>query len=523
MCSRKGRIGASPDVMNNLFLRNENENLNELISFLNSFTDGIKGKRILEIGFGLGDKIPILVAEGIYRYHGIEQNEEAIPIENEETIGSKVVLECLNVLELSEELKYDVILMDKMIEYIPVFRMESVWKKIKKVLKPGGCIVLRTPLYKNVNSYDKHDHYSQINKKLCHKQSFSSILRTCLEQDFIVAKHQSNCFGIVKKADLQIFPDEQAKSFLFFHEEILKDNCLEMKDSYAEDELRRLMPGGGRMLIGCVTENFPPYREQALRLVKSIRWFGGSTAGVNIFVCVVQKADPEFVQELEEWGVFVRVVEPFNTPHKPSNKLRLFELEETQYYDTVMLLDCDTIMVQDPFPYIDGYYFQAEFASATSVRHNTFKEIFAHYKLELPSRKYRTSIYYQPTIWYCNAGVLIFPQHIPRLFFPIWKQYTIDLGQKKYLLGNSYFYCEQASLTLAYIKTGVPFKKLAINMNFPLYKFLINKLKKCDPVIIHYHKRVTKKGLLKNVSPSPFAKRRIRKFNEMLLEDLQSK
>lgn len=271
--------------------------------------------------------------------------------------------------------------------------------------------------------------------------------------------------------------------------------------------------GIGRLLIGCVTENNTRYRSQALRLVQSIRWFGGSLNTADVIVCVVEQADPQFVAKVEEWGASVRIVKRFSKRHPHSNKLRFFEIPEIDDYDVVMLLDCDTIIVQDPTKYIDGKHLQAEMAMGESVPHHVFLKVFQHYDMKMPNRIFETAVNKRPIIWYCNAGVLIFPRKIVQSFYPIWKDYTLDITKKKGLLGEHYLFCEQVSLSLAYAKHPVPFKKLPLSMNFPLTNKSYSNVVQCDPVIIHYHRKVNKFGFIKNMTKSPSAQDRIAAFN----------
>jgi hypothetical protein len=424
------------------------------------------------------------------------------------------ILNCCQVEDLNNKKQYKIILLSYVLEYIPVFEMEEVWEKINKALCPGGLIIIKTLLYKNPNELDQDELDS--NSIRCNKQTGGTLLRECLKHDMLMAESEEECFTFMRKEDLFLYNEEQKERFCTHHKKWLTKYGLEAKEIYEEEEYRNLVPRAGRIMIGCVAENNQKYQTQALRLVQSIRWFGGKMAGANIFVCMVDEADPEFVEELVKWGVFVRIVKRFSISHPPSNKLRLFELPEVSSYDTIMLLDCDTTIVQDPSPFIDGDHFQAEMAAGATVPYNVFKNIFAHYRLPLPKQNYLTAITKQKTIWYCNAGVLIFPRALIQSFFPVWKGYTIDLSQKKYLMGKYYFFCEQASLTIAFAAHALPFRKLPLQMNYHLSLNISNEMKRCDPVIIHYHKMNDQIGFINHISKNPYTNKRINLFNERL-------
>ena len=373
-------------------------------------------------------------------------------------------------------------------------------------------IIIGTPLYNNPNEADDTDNIHETMGMHCNKQTKGTILRSCLEHDFILAKIENNHIGLIAKKDLSSFPEIQQKSFLSTHNAELSKLNFHIQTNFSQDDLRQLVPNAGRTVIGCVTENDSKFQARTLRLVQSIRWFGGSMAGTNIIVCIVDKGDSSFIDELKKWGVFVRIVKRFSTAHPPSNKLRFFELSEINSYDTVMFLDCDTVIVQDPTPYIDGQHFQAKIANGCSVPHERFKKLFKYYGIPLPKREYKTAKKQQRTIFYCNTGVLIFPQPILHSFYPVWKKYTEDLSNKLHLLEKSHYFCEQASLSLAFEKNPIPYKQLTNQMNFP------GTDRTYDPVIIHYRNLVTDDGYLirRENNPNVFLEKRIQMFNDRL-------
>ncbi|MDM5225446.1 hypothetical protein QUF73_04420 [Cytobacillus sp. NJ13] len=490
---------------------------NILYNFIKFFVPKLKNKKTLEIGYTKADQNELSI-HGMKKYSGLNYSEVAEEICCEGLKGLLINYEWCEPENLSEGKTYDVIALNQMIEYIPVFEMEKIWGVIKNLLCQGGYIVLKTILFNNPNTLEECESPDQILDERCHKQTIDTILRTCLQQGFILASYKNNCFGMVLKSDLHLFEKEKQEMYLSCHTKILSEHGLEMKENYEDEEIEKVVLGAGRLLIGCVTENIEKYRDQTLRLVQSVRWFGGHMAGANIFVCIVDRADPEFVDKLKKLGVFVRIVKRFSEDHPQSNKLRLFELDEIGFYDTVMLMDCDTIVVQDPYPFIDGVNFQAEFAAGPTVPHYVFKSLFSHFGLKLLPLHYRTAVTNTPTMLYCNAGVLIFPKKILQVFYPIWKQYTHNLIEKKYLLGRYFNFCEQASLTLAYAAHPIPFSKLPMEMNFHLLESNLSKVKNCDPIIIHYHNNVDEKGLIIDKTSSSFARNRVQYFNRRLIE-----
>ncbi|MFC7394406.1 methyltransferase domain-containing protein [Scopulibacillus cellulosilyticus] len=465
----------------------------DTFKFIESLIGHLKDKRVLEIGFGRGELIPFFLREKIDYYHGIDFSSDALKIAKKHYSDPKVKLEMKEAKDLSEKNIYDVIILNHVIEHIPVFEMEDIWKKLKNVLHPDGVIILSTPLYDNPNESDQLDEIHATMGMRCNKQTIDTILKMSDRHDLYCVKWEQNFFGFVKKRQHPLY-SSHVRNQLSQHQKSCK---------------------AGRLLIGCVAENSAKYREQALRLVQSIRWFGGSMAGANIVVCMVEDADPSFVDELGEWGVFVRVVKRFSKEHAPSNKFRFFELSETAYYDTVILMDCDTIVVQDPLKYIDGKKFQAAMAGKATVSHDTFEKLFSHFNLPFPAKNFKASFKGKPMIWYCNAGVLIFPQKILPPFLSTWKKYVHDLIENKHLL-DKFFFCEQAALTLAYFTEDIPFDELPKEMNYHLNPKILYKGTKAKPIIIHYHKYINKQGYLMENTRDAHLLKMIKKFNKRL-------
>ncbi|WP_264739376.1 methyltransferase domain-containing protein [Cytobacillus firmus] len=458
----------------------------ETLDFTHSLVCNLRDKDILAINFSENFST-LLLSSGV-------KSCQAGSFENLELKDSDILIGQF----------WDVIIINNVIDIIP--KLEDAFENIKKLLRPQGYIILNTPIASNT----KETFYSALSFNTTfmdfNKKTAGTLLSLFFKQDFICAKEKKGFFGFVRRSDIKHYAPPKKKVYI--------DKYLSSLSS--PNNHQEPVKETGKLMIGCVTENNSKYQRQTLNLVQSIRWFGGDISRADIYVCIVEKADDDFLKELKKFGVFVRIVKRFNQNHPQSNKLRFFELPEIDFYDTIMFLDCDTIIVQDPLRYIDGKSFQAEIAAGATVPHEVFKDLFNYYDLKIPDRSYTTTLSRASTIWYCNAGVLIFPKEILKSFFPVWRNYTEDLIKNKHLLNNYFQFCEQASLTLSFVKNPVPFKKLPMKMNFPLVGRTSMAIQQCDPVIIHYHHRSDESGLIHNVTKSPYAKLRIQEFNNLL-------
>lgn len=243
-----------------------------------------------------------------------------------------------------------------------------------------------------------------------------------------------------------------------------------------------------KLVIGCVAENTPKYLAQALRLIQSVRWFGGRVANSKFIVCIVGEVDSLYRQEFEKYHADVRIVERFSDKHPQSNKLRFLQQPDLVHYQHVLLLDCDTIIVQDPSYELNMEGFSAKIADAPTVPLRIFESLFSYFKLPLPKENFKCTLTGTPTIPYFNAGVLLFSQSAMFELVPSWIKYNEDLIENMHLLENANNFCEQASLSLAIIATNTAITTFGNEMNFPIhFENYIDELNEVDPIIIHYH------------------------------------
>jgi hypothetical protein len=272
------------------------------------------------------------------------------------------------------------------------------------------------------------------------------------------------------------------------------------------------------MVVGCVADNEPKYLEQALRLLQSWRWFGGTLASAHFHICVIEELGASYRELYERYGATVRVVPRFSLSHPPSNKLRFLEWMEEKDYDRVLLLDCDTIVVREPAELLADEDLVAKIADAPTVTPDIFRKLFDEFGLPLPPADQRCTVMEEPIIPYFNAGVLSFSRRAMKSLVCEWIRMNRILVERMDLLGECGNFCEQASLALAVAAGGTKFKALGNEMNFPAHfrdQPPDSAFAHIDPVIIHYHWLADSSGYL-SASPYPHVDRRICQFNERL-------
>ena len=281
-----------------------------------------------------------------------------------------------------------------------------------------------------------------------------------------------------------------------------------------------MLPGARRAshdgwLVGCVTENSPKYLAQTLRLVRSIRWFGGSLAEARVMVCAVDGIDADARRLLERDAAEVRVVPRLDPRNPPTNRFRFFEQAwEDPSVEHLLALDCDTLVVRDPLPLLRRDVFQAKIAPIASVPHDAMERVFGYCGVDLPARDYVTAIRSTPTIAYCNVGVLAMPASLSRSLIPLWADFNLRLLERLDLLGTSAHHCHQAALSLALAAGSIPFVAAPeeLNLQLNMTAFDAPHWFRVDPAILHYHDRVEPDGSL-STTPYPLAQVHIEAFN----------
>jgi glycosyltransferase involved in cell wall biosynthesis len=272
----------------------------------------------------------------------------------------------------------------------------------------------------------------------------------------------------------------------------------------------------GDLLIGCVTEDAPRYLAQTLRLVRSIRWFGGRAAAARVLVCAVERIGPEARAALEALGAEVRIVPRFDARSPYANKLQFFPEAATTGASRYLLLDCDTLLVGDPLPLLPGGVLSAAIVDVPSVTHEVFVRLFAHFGLPLPPRRHVTTVLQEPTIAYFNSGVISVPAPLARDLAAAWRDYNRRLLDDRALLAPCEHHANQAALTLAVAALGIPYRVAPAALNLPIHMPHVARTPAflaTEPVILHYHRGVDADGFLLRTG-YPRVDARIDPFNE---------
>jgi hypothetical protein len=275
------------------------------------------------------------------------------------------------------------------------------------------------------------------------------------------------------------------------------------------------------LVLGCVADNKPRYLNQALKLLKSVRWFGGDSAHCDFILCVVDSVESAYLSECLSLGAEVRVVRRYSAEYPVSNKLRFLQQPDLARFERILLLDCDTLVVQDPLPALESRFLHARLAGLQTVPYAILENIFRTFGVSVPLREYQAILSGEPIIPYFNTGVIGLHDALMWNLVPAWIEFVDGLLYRTELLSGFEWFLEQVALSLAVAATSCKFEILGAEMNFPLHLAVdANESKRAlfcgiDPRIIHYHSLVRASGDIM-VSGYPLADDRIRQFNRKL-------
>lgn len=272
------------------------------------------------------------------------------------------------------------------------------------------------------------------------------------------------------------------------------------------------------VVVGMLTENTSRMLAQAIRLLRSIRWFGGELAQARIVVCGVGPLELRARETIEALGAEVRTVSRFHPANPTGNRHQLIAELLDAPEELLFLLDCDTIVVRDPLPYLSFDAFQAKIAPTPTVSDEVFDRLFAHFGLAKPPRSHMAPFSGVATIPYFNAGVFAVPKTLLRTLAPAWRKYNVALADDPNLAAPCQRNLHQAALSLALAETGVPSVELPAAMNFQINAPQLKPppgFAETDPAIIHYHHLATEDGFLLPC-PYPAAQARIELFHDRM-------
>lgn len=182
-----------------------------------------------------------------------------------------------------------------------------------------------------------------------------------------------------------------------------------------------------KLAVGCVADTPKQYRAQALRLLRSWRWFAGRFANADFHLCLIGDVDDMHGALYGELGARVHAVDGFADRHPTSNKLRFFEIDEIMQADRILLLDCDTVVVREPSELFEGEGLTAKIVDVATVSLEVFARVFAHFGIRMPPAIHHCTVTGEAMIPYFNSGVISFSRQAALRVAPEWRRLNGEL------------------------------------------------------------------------------------------------
>jgi hypothetical protein len=255
--------------------------------------------------------------------------------------------------------------------------------------------------------------------------------------------------------------------------------------------------------ISCLSESSPEWLSRVQNLVLSIRRFGGDFGNVPIVAYFVDGVPAPFERYLRELDVAVRVVRPIPGMARPTNKLRMFEIDEGARFDFLVTLDCDVIVVDDFADRIPAAAIGIKPADYPTFADRDWRELYEKAGLPLPAASLAATSTGEPMPPYFNSGVVTAPRELCAQLGDRWRQGHRDLtawlgGDPHLIPRHLHYFGDQLALALAIAAGELPYSALPVGMNFPTHAPVHPPAPAGERrlSILHYHGEVDERGYL---------------------------
>ena len=278
------------------------------------------------------------------------------------------------------------------------------------------------------------------------------------------------------------------------------------------------------ILVSCVGENAPTWHHKMENLVLSVRLLGGSISGARFIVNVVEEVDPDFERRMARWDAEVRVVSRVDPRLPVANKLHALDLAATESFDTMLMLDCDVVVVGDVGPELPTDRLRGLPAGRSHITPEAWSRLYAGLDVPEPPQSWTLSVSGERSHPYINSGVLFLPHQVCTPLRASWYEHMQWLlGPAGIELLGRPVHRDQIPLALTLATLGLDVDPLPINLNLsttaalpvpPAYKH-----QQGPPFILHYHRSIGADGFLTR-SPRRMANPWLEQFNQARAEAL---
>jgi hypothetical protein len=279
-----------------------------------------------------------------------------------------------------------------------------------------------------------------------------------------------------------------------------------------------------QVILSCVGENTPAWHHKMENLVLSMRRFGGTLSDCRVVVNVVEQVDAAFEHRMARWDAEVRVVSRVDHRLPVANKLHVLDLAATESFDTVLMLDCDVVVMGDVAPEIRAGRLRGLPAGRSHITADAWSRLYAGLGIAEPAQDWVLSVSGERSHPYVNSGVLFVPHEICASLRETWFAHMQWLlGPEGVELLGRPVHRDQIPLALSLATLGLEVDPLPRNLNLsttaaqpvpPEYR-----AQDGPPFILHYHRSIDERGFLTR-SPRRAVNPLLERFNRERAEAL---
>jgi hypothetical protein len=256
-----------------------------------------------------------------------------------------------------------------------------------------------------------------------------------------------------------------------------------------------------RLVVSCVAENRAEWHTLAYNLALSCMTTH-CTYPMRFVANFVDGVDPAAGRRIEELGAEVRVVARVDHRHPYLNKLRMLELADTEDFEVLAALDCDTIVVRDLSPHVSLESVGAKPADLDRLTPEQWRQLYTVLGVSPPTTTYIATNSGATIGPYFNSGVLLIPRTFCGLLLDAWTDMNerirgIYRDHPEIIPSRWHFHLDQYALACALTAKSIPVRPLPIELNYPVHLPVHPAARSgIEPVVAHYHRDISANGFL---------------------------
>lgn len=244
----------------------------------------------------------------------------------------------------------------------------------------------------------------------------------------------------------------------------------------------------------CVVDSQPIFYFQAWNLVNSLL-VNAKVDASQIYVNCVNDVHQFFLDEIQKLGVNINFIERFGDK-KYCNKIAQLDNEEFGRADCVFLLDSDMIVLDKIQSLYSANSICGKIVDYPNPKIDLLKKIYDLAGFDAYPKLHPVDCVAEDTFFNnLNGGLYVVPGKLIKPLSEKWKKWALFLLSNISILQDSgkESHVDQISFSMAVHELNIKIRNLPRKYNYPVH---LNIKHVGRPVILHYHRCISKHGLL---------------------------